>query len=95
MRKLRRMEIPHKYCAWCGYRFGDTEFSCGNCQSERGIFNTPEEPDGQALHRCCSASSNDLYGCAQRSSSGGQRKASHGGESEERWQKVCYCCIPL
>jgi len=73
------MEIPHKYCAWCGYRFGDTDFSCGNCQSERGFFNTPEEPDGQRSPSVEKAKS-----------AGRKRRASLGGESEERWQKVLW-----
>lgn len=38
------MALPHKYCAWCGYRFGDTDFSCNNCNTDRGFFDNADEP---------------------------------------------------
>eukprot|EP00658_Telonema_sp_P-2_P018664 TRINITY_DN17315_c0_g1_i4.p1 TRINITY_DN17315_c0_g1~~TRINITY_DN17315_c0_g1_i4.p1 ORF type:complete len:339 (+),score=65.05 TRINITY_DN17315_c0_g1_i4:50-1066(+) len=32
------MALAHKYCAWCGYRFSDTDLACINCSSDRGFF---------------------------------------------------------
>eukprot|EP00656_Telonema_subtile_P003081 TRINITY_DN11412_c0_g1_i6.p1 TRINITY_DN11412_c0_g1~~TRINITY_DN11412_c0_g1_i6.p1 ORF type:complete len:307 (-),score=70.74 TRINITY_DN11412_c0_g1_i6:448-1368(-) len=41
------MAMPHKYCPWCGYRYGDPDLSCTNCGDDRGFFEGEHQPAAQ------------------------------------------------